>query len=304
MDHHVSIQQMMANLAFLIQEQHSTTGMFATTPAQAVGSEIASSGRSAPLRHSVELNMVDTANGAAAGIVAPAGHVGLQPTYSGNDIPTINTLRANSVSTNNHAQQHLHNHNASIGRVPAGAIPTRNTNNMYESMQDSMNMQTMRDQAAAAAAYASIGATLQAVPNNVGSTGFGLMNPVSSAVQMPMMAPYGNFFQPQNQTGNTMDQAALMMANLNLISPGFQHGMPAYGQMGPMSNNAPTSLMSTNGNVNNGSMTNGINGNMNNSNASQPRDSQQRVIQSRRTQDNSESKFGVPVVVVCDFGVK
>ena len=28
-------------------------------------------------------------------------------------------------NANNHAQQHFHNHNASIGRIPAGAMPTR-----------------------------------------------------------------------------------------------------------------------------------------------------------------------------------
>lgn len=47
----------------------------------------------------------------------------LQSSFSSNDVPTVK----NQPGANNHAQQHFHNHNASMGRIPAGAVPNRHS---------------------------------------------------------------------------------------------------------------------------------------------------------------------------------
>ncbi|MBH1945598.1 hypothetical protein I5L01_15375, partial [Erythrobacter sp. YJ-T3-07] len=55
-------------------------------------------------------------------VIAPK----LQSSFSSNDIHAANksvgAANAASASTNAHAQQHFHNHNASIGRIPPGAM--------------------------------------------------------------------------------------------------------------------------------------------------------------------------------------
>jgi hypothetical protein len=54
----------------------------------------------------------------------------LQQSFSANDVPTVKTPATSSnlgANANNHAQQHFHNHNASLGRIPAGAMPNRHS---------------------------------------------------------------------------------------------------------------------------------------------------------------------------------
>jgi hypothetical protein len=47
----------------------------------------------------------------------------LQPSYSTNDIPTMKN--SNTINTTTHAQQHFHNHNASLGRIPINGVSNR-----------------------------------------------------------------------------------------------------------------------------------------------------------------------------------
>lgn len=54
----------------------------------------------------------------------------LQSSYSANDVPTMRSTTngaPSSITTtpNSHAQQHLHNHNASLGRIPPSAMNNR-----------------------------------------------------------------------------------------------------------------------------------------------------------------------------------
>jgi hypothetical protein len=46
----------------------------------------------------------------------------LQPSLSSNDVPTLKSGHATLPNAATHAQQHLSNHNASLGRVPLGAM--------------------------------------------------------------------------------------------------------------------------------------------------------------------------------------
>jgi hypothetical protein len=47
----------------------------------------------------------------------------LQSSFSTNDIPTMKSN--NGISTATHAQQHFHNHNASLGRIPINGVSNR-----------------------------------------------------------------------------------------------------------------------------------------------------------------------------------
>ncbi|KAI9823340.1 MAG: hypothetical protein M1832_002564 [Thelocarpon impressellum] len=54
----------------------------------------------------------------------------LQGSYSTNDIPTMksgNGLTGPNAPANTHAQQHFHNHNASLGRIPVNAVNNRHS---------------------------------------------------------------------------------------------------------------------------------------------------------------------------------
>jgi len=251
--------QLMADLVDMTQDRHVSVGN---------GADLNPSGRP----ESIHLSEAAAVAGATGG-PAVASYInnapGLQQSYSANDMPAVNTIRATSSALNNHAQQHLHNHNASIGRVPVGINPARN---MHESIQDTMAMHSIRDQAAA---YASIGAAMQQPGNN--GNGFVQFTPITTAMPMtsgmPLMTPFGGFYQ-QAQAANALNQAAVMMSNLNLAAPGYQQANVNYGagHANPMPA-APTMQM------------------VPSNNAAQPRDSQQRVIQSRRNQDTSESEF-------------
>ncbi|KAL8712831.1 MAG: hypothetical protein Q9220_003039 [cf. Caloplaca sp. 1 TL-2023] len=53
----------------------------------------------------------------------------LQSSYSTNDIPTMKSTNGVPTTTpsKTHAQQHFHNHNASLGRIPPGAVSNRHS---------------------------------------------------------------------------------------------------------------------------------------------------------------------------------
>ena len=59
--------------------------------------------------------------------------VSLQSSYSTNDLPTIkstNNLSSIATPPKTHAEQHFHNHNASLGRIPAGALSNRQSRDL------------------------------------------------------------------------------------------------------------------------------------------------------------------------------
>lgn len=78
----------------------------------------------------------------------------LQPSFSANDVPTLKTVSGSAVGNtpNQAAQQHLHNHNASMGRIPQGALPNRHSRELSVDGRDN----------GPAVNYQSIGSTLHA----------------------------------------------------------------------------------------------------------------------------------------------
>lgn len=123
--------------------------------------------RPASFRHSLDLkyiseNLNETAGTSQAVHPPPKLH----SSYSANDIPTVkNPAGASMINggANNHAQQHFHNHNASIGRIPAGAVPVRHA----RELSNDNNISASREQAGV---FPSINSALQASAAPFGPT--------------------------------------------------------------------------------------------------------------------------------------
>ncbi|KAH8678117.1 armadillo-type protein [Xylariales sp. PMI_506] len=182
----------------------------------------------------------------------------LQTSFSANDIPTAkNTGSVASISANAHAQQHFHNHNASIGRIPPGAIAKRHSRELSNDGHVTAIPQS--------ATFPSIGSALHA-----NAPAFG---PATSTSQTPSQTTQtsGSVSSPTSSVGY---QSYFPNNNYNPASP----SSAAY--------NMPL-LMQNMSNMNlNGYSQQNYTGFAPMYQPNQPRDSQQRVIQQRRAQDN------------------
>lgn len=84
--------------------------------------------RPASLRHSIDLKYISENAVEPGSIMSSTGNGNmatppkLQSSFSSNDVPTVKSPGGSSSKANTHAQQHFHNHNASLGRIPAGAV--------------------------------------------------------------------------------------------------------------------------------------------------------------------------------------
>lgn len=180
----------------------------------------------------------------------------LQTSSSANDIHLGNklALAANLANANAHAQQHFHNHNASIGRIPPGAVHRHNR-------ELSNDMPSLGQ----SATYPSINTALQGNAPAFGPSSITSQapNPNIASVSSPSNPSnggfppyYGNpsYNNPASPNGNSYNMGLLMqgMGGMNLNAYPQQN----YTGYGPMYQPA------------------------------QPRDSQQRVMQQRRAQDN------------------
>ncbi|OLN92189.1 Pumilio domain-containing protein C6G9.14, partial [Colletotrichum chlorophyti] len=230
------------------------------------------------VRHSLDLKFFpDAPSENQASIISPPANSimatppKLQSSFSANDVPTVKST-SNAAVTNNHAQQHFHNHNASIGRIPAGAVHGRHSREL--SHDNSNNLGAPREQAGP---FPSIGSALHAnaAPFGPGAPGQGFPHTSqgpqatnSTATAGPPNNAYGNFFPNGYVSPNSngppvsspgpygMPLLAMGMQNMNL---GGSNIYPAqnYAGYGALYNAQP-----------------------------QPRDSQARVIQHRRQMDN------------------
>lgn len=89
-------------------------------------------------RHSMEASLASYAQANASGQLhsnesgsSRPSLANLQSSYSTNDIPTMKTTNGLGTitpsKTQTHAQQYFHNHNASLGRIPHGAVSNRHS---------------------------------------------------------------------------------------------------------------------------------------------------------------------------------
>ena len=204
----------------------------------------------------------------------------LQSSFSANDVPTAKNS-AVGVNTNSHAQQHLHNHNASMGRIPAGAMQNRHSRELSADKINAAGVFSEQNNH-----FASLGSTLQggAHPFTTGTSAPGPSSnpafaPAPGLQHMPA-APYAGGFYPQNYS-NPAPVNGAMNYGVNGMLAGQMGGLNINSQpvFQPQSPYQPQQYVNGNGNGN-GYIT------------SPPpvRDSQARVMQSRRVQDNNERK--------------
>lgn len=86
-------------------------------------------------RHSMEASLASYAQANLSGQLhsnessSRPSLANLQSSYSTNDIPTMKNTNGLGTTTpsKTHAQQHFHNHNASLGRIPPGAVSNRHS---------------------------------------------------------------------------------------------------------------------------------------------------------------------------------
>lgn len=274
-----------------------------TTPQSTVSSETSSIARPTnTYRHSLEMKSMEQKFEGGSDAPTPANNASvlatppkLQPSFSANDVPTLKTVSGSAVGNtpNQAAQQHLHNHNASMGRIPAGALPNRHSRELSADGRDNV----------AAATYQSLGSTLHA-----NATPFGpALNQNSGILQGPALP-----LTPQAPAATTMASHQ----GLTPYSNGY-YAPNAYGNGGPVGPAGPMNGGSAAGPMNGGGAfpgvpmlsmqmhgmsLNGANGYSPANYAGygavyappQPRDSQARVIQTRRQQDNEGKQYRDP----------
>ncbi|KAK2607490.1 hypothetical protein N8I77_006156 [Diaporthe amygdali] len=240
--------------------------------------------RPAAFRHSLEMKSMDQKyTDPASDVPTPTNNGSvlatppkLQPSFSANDIPTLKSVSGSTVGStpNQAAQQHLHNHNASMGRIPAGALPSRHSRELSGDTRDNI----------AAANYQSIGSSLHANAPSfgpaLGQSSAVLQGPVLSQPSQtpvpPIMAP-SQAMTPYNNNNNGGYYAPNGYGNVGPANGGANyHGVPLLAQMQGMSLNGGGNTYSAQNYTGYAPVYA----------PHQPRDSQQRIMASRRQQDN------------------
>ncbi|KAF4123614.1 hypothetical protein GMORB2_6315 [Geosmithia morbida] len=268
--------------------QQSLSGL--NGPSSNVGIDVgALSHRPASLRQSLDLSYIsenapDTMvnDGPVQGNNIMASPPRLPSSFSSNDVPTIRNPTGTAPlgsgpNAITHAQQHFHNHNASMGRIPAGAVPTRGhsrelsgdhgTNGNREQQQPFQSIQSaLHANAAPFGPSAATSSSMANVPVMAGQ----IPSPTN---QTPVNA-FNSFYPPPNgypQPAN--GNGAQSPYGINMLTAGVQQ-------------------MNVNGAANSTAGYNGQNFTPNYTppgpynQGSQNRDSQARVIQNRRQMDN------------------
>lgn len=193
-------------------------------------------------------------------------------------------------NANNHAQQHFHNHNANMGRIPAGAVQSRHSREL--SSDSSMNasrdqvgaFQSLHSALQASAAPFGPSMTSSAAPFTSGAatptsaapamnvmngmTGINGVNGVNGLPSANGMNGFSGYYPPngypQNapngaQYGGPMIAAGMQQLSLNGVTSGNMYPVQNF----PAYNGVPFQQQASSG---------------------PPRDSQARVIQNRRQQ--------------------
>jgi hypothetical protein len=219
---------------------------------------------SRPYRHSIDLNHQykdNTADSVPTSTISPSTTQvlstppKLQSSFSTNDVPTVKTMSGAGVSSANaHAQQHFHNHNASIGRIPPGAMK-RHSRELSGDNHAAVSQ--------AGGAFPSIQSQLQGNAPSFGpntSSQAPIQSPVSTGSNSATSPSsggnyqyYQGYNQPSPNSSYPMGMLTMGMQNMNMN--GYTHqNYTGYGAVYQPS--------------------------------VQPRDSQQRVMQQRRAQND------------------
>lgn len=179
-------------------------------------------------RHSLDLKFFDNASqDSSAQVTSPTKHVQatppkLQTSYSANDVATMksngNGVAGVNVNTsaNTHAQQHFHNHNASMGRIPPSAL----NNRLSREVVSPESPNTLRENANGG--YQSIQSALQASAPPFGPA---ITQAMSQGQAAPAVAaPNGQQGYPtpgyyNNNNNYNVQMMTMGMQNMQLNSP-------------------------------------------------------------------------------------
>lgn len=180
--------------------------------------------RPTSVRRSVDFKYIqDSINHSSApetptGLVSPNSTHGLATSPSIQ--PNANSASGLTNSANNHAQQHLHHHNASMGRIPAGAVPNRHSRELSNdaALGNSREPQTFVSIGSAlhgnAPAFGPVSAQPQ-TPSTVGAT-----SPVATGpASYQFFNPSSPGFVGGNYAGSPAYNLPMMMNGLPLNGP-------------------------------------------------------------------------------------
>lgn len=236
-------------------------------------------GRPQYLRLSLDLKYISesSAKPSPAPMSPQTGHMAspprLQSSYSANDLPTVKNPSGSSVlaaNANNHAQQHFHNHNANMGRIPAGAMPMRHSrelssdNSINASREQPNGFQSM--QTALQPSAAPFGPSLTSAAQ--ANTALVSSGPSSAATVTPFSHYYAtNGFVPQGGTPNGSYGMPMLTAGMHQMNINGASGVNGGNMYAGQSYSGYGAVAFTQG-------------------AGQSRDSQARVMQHRRQLDN------------------
>jgi hypothetical protein len=234
-----------------------TNGNFETTPKKNMANN----------RRSVEFSPMNGESKRSSFASPTNGMPKLTQSYSASDVPTLKNGAgmngANGLGYNSHAEQHFHNHNASLGRIPAN-VTQRHSRELSNGYKESEYRPAQSGLHASAAPFGP--AITSAAPNGGYAAAVG--SPALSQYSTDSAAPYYGY--------NMAGMSGMSMLNGAMTSMALGGGPgPQYGGASPY---APNSIYG-NASQYNPYSTYGPGGRV--------QDSQARVIQNRRLQNDS-----------------
>ena len=194
-----------------------------------------------PQRHSMGVSFSDSTKFEQSGIststTSMSRPTSLQSSYSTNDLPTVKSsgiFGSNVSPPKTHAEQHLHNHNASMGRIPLGAVNNRQSRDLAarlsltEQKNEETNQSTLSSQSALQASAAPFGPQLPSTTQP--SSLVNAVSPASLAYSNgSQMYAYGMHSYNVNQMSAQMALNSQLQAYQNQQQGNFgQYG--TYGQ--------------------------------------------------------------------------
>ncbi|KAL8641693.1 MAG: hypothetical protein Q9228_001524 [Teloschistes exilis] len=194
-------------------------------------------------RHSMEASLASYAQASLSGQLQSNESGSARPTlanvqssYSTNDIPTMKSTNGLGTTTpsKTHAQQHFHNHNASLGRIPPGAVSNRHSRELSGVDNEQLN------------AFGHLNSSLQgnAVPFTAASPTDSVASPVSQISNIPQyVAPafYGGYGMQLMNMGMTPMQMGNPMAFNNQLQAYPQNNFTPYQTYGQPAGRFPDS---------------------------------------------------------------
>jgi hypothetical protein len=229
----------------------------------------------------------DTSSEAAASMASPPSMLSTPPkltqSFSANDIPTVkNNMGTTGLTAQ---QQQFHNHNASLGRIPPGALPNRHSREM--SIDNALGAN--RDPVAA---YNSMSSTLQANATPFGppaAPGLPTSQTAPAITSPNPSAGYSGYYNSANYAGLGAASAASHYNNGSMPLLAMMQNVNMNGTNGTPSSLYHSANYTGYSPVYAQAVGLGLN------HGQQPRDSQARVIQSRRLLDSEGGSFNLPV---------